>query len=79
MIFPPLNELMTKVDSRYSLVVAIAKRARQLSSEEDSLVKCDSAKPVNMAIHELYQDAIEVINCQSETVAPSVEDNVEPS
>jgi DNA-directed RNA polymerase omega subunit len=33
MIYPTLKTLMAKVDSKYTLVVAVAKRARQLVSK----------------------------------------------
>ncbi|HHU63862.1 MAG TPA: DNA-directed RNA polymerase subunit omega [Clostridiales bacterium] len=53
MIYPPIDELMKKVDSRYTLVVETAKRARQLVSGSEP--KCDvkSEKPVTTAIYEI--------------------------
>lgn len=46
MVKPPVTELLKKVDSRYKLVIATSKRARQLaegaepltSEKEDSMV-----------------------------------------
>ena len=53
MIEPSLNKLMEYVDSRYYLVIAVAKRARQITDGERPVVKCASRKPVTMAVHEV--------------------------
>lgn len=50
---PSLDVLRDRVDSRYTLVVAVAKRARQLLEGARPLVECDSAKPVTVALQEL--------------------------
>ena len=53
MIYPSLDELIDKVDSRYTLVVQVAKRARQLVDGQKSLISTDSDKPFTIAIHEV--------------------------
>ncbi|MGI6707026.1 MAG: DNA-directed RNA polymerase subunit omega [Clostridia bacterium] len=58
MIYPPLNELMDKVDSRYTLVVQTAKRARELVDGAKKLTDVESTKSVTIAIHEIYEDKI---------------------
>ena len=58
MIYPSLSKLMEKVDSRYSLVVATAKRARELVEGAEPLVKCNNDKPVTIAINEIYNSSI---------------------
>ncbi|MEG6522151.1 DNA-directed RNA polymerase subunit omega [Desulfotomaculum sp. 1211_IL3151] len=50
---PTLDELMTKVDSRYTLVVAAAKRARRLTEEEIETNSPLAIKPVTLALEEL--------------------------
>jgi len=50
--------LREKVDSRYSLVVIAAKRARQLLEGAPRLVDIDSTKPVTVALQELAQDKL---------------------
>jgi len=55
---PPLELLRDKVDSRYSLVVTAAKRARQLLEGAPRLVEVDSNKPVTIALQELAQDKL---------------------
>lgn len=58
MIYPSINELMEKVDSRYTLVVATAKRARKIAEGMPQLVKCDSDKPVTIAVNEIAQNKV---------------------
>jgi DNA-directed RNA polymerase subunit omega len=53
MIYPTLSSLLEKVDSKYTLVVAVAKRARQLVDGQPRLTKVDSNKPVTIAINEI--------------------------
>jgi len=53
MIKPSLDELLKKTDSRYTLVVQVAKRARQLALDPKPLIQVDSDKPVLMAIYEI--------------------------
>lgn len=58
MIYPTLSSLLEKVDSKYTLVVAVAKRARQLTDGQPKLTKAESNKPVTIAIHEIFEDKI---------------------
>ncbi len=53
MIYPSLNELMERTDNRYTLVVQVAKRARQLVGGTVPLVEVDSDKPVTIATNEV--------------------------
>lgn len=53
MINPTLRELLEKVDSKYTLVVAVAKRARQIVDGQPKLTKVSSTKPVTIAVHEI--------------------------
>jgi DNA-directed RNA polymerase subunit omega len=56
MINPSLDELMQKVDCKYTLVVFAAKRAREILSGEPSCGK--SRKPVTAALEEIAQGKI---------------------
>jgi len=58
MIYPPISSLLKKVDSRYTLVVAIAKRARQLAEGAKVLTKHDSDRYVTLAINEINENKI---------------------
>ncbi len=53
MINPSLDSLIKKVDSKYTLVVAAAKRGRDLLAGKKRLVESDSNKPVTLALEEL--------------------------
>ena len=59
MISPDINILMRNMDSRYTLVVATAKRARQLTAGAEPLTKFRSDKPVTLAIHEIAEGKVE--------------------
>jgi DNA-directed RNA polymerase subunit omega len=65
MIYPPLSSLLRKVDSRYTLVVATAKRARQLMDGAHKLTKCTSEKPVTIALNEINENKITYIRTKS--------------
>ena len=49
------------VQSRYSIVVAASKRARQLIGGSDPLVKmAPGKKPLSMAVEELYEGKVKI-------------------
>ena len=54
MIYPPIDELAQKVNSRYELVTALSKRAREIIAKDSHLAE----KPVTMAIEELDEGKI---------------------
>lgn len=56
---PSLDVLMSKVDSKYTLVVAAAKRARTIMEEQagDGINK--GVKPVSMALDEIAQGKLQ--------------------
>ncbi|MBZ4665818.1 DNA-directed RNA polymerase subunit omega [Mahella sp.] len=59
MIYPPLKDLLSRVDSKYTLVVMVAKRARQLAEGEPRLVSnVPSNNPVTIAACEIAQGKI---------------------
>lgn len=53
MIKPALDSLIDKVDSKYTLVVAAAKRGRDLLIGKPRQVDSHSNKPVTVALEEL--------------------------
>lgn len=65
MIFPSISELLGKVDSRYTLVVAAAKRARQITEGVHKLTNCLSDKPVSIAINEINNNKITYVRTKS--------------
>jgi len=59
MLYPSIDEMMTKVDSKYSLVVAASRRARELREGGKSDVKSPkSHKQVGIALEEIYEDLL---------------------
>ena len=58
LIKPTLESLMTKVDSKYTLVTLAAKRARQLTDGDEPLVDVDTTKLVSIAMEEIDQGKI---------------------
>ncbi|MBC8016607.1 MAG: DNA-directed RNA polymerase subunit omega [Sporomusaceae bacterium] len=58
MINPSIDTLVTKVDSKYTLVVLAAKRAREIMDGSASLVDSKSNKQVTIALEEIAQDKI---------------------
>lgn len=59
MIFPSIDKLLDKVDSKYSLVIAAAKRARIIKNGDNVLVKSPkSNKYVGIALEEIDQQEL---------------------
>ncbi len=62
MILPSIDKLLTKVDSKYSLAVAAAKRARTFREGEHYLIeKPFSNKYVGVALEEIASEKILVV------------------
>ncbi|NLP16150.1 MAG: DNA-directed RNA polymerase subunit omega [Clostridiales bacterium] len=49
------------VNSRYSIVIATAKRARQLINGAEPLIETDYPKPLSVAIEELYEGKVKIV------------------
>ncbi len=61
MLYPSIDEMLKKVDSKYSLVVAASRRARSLRDGTRSELKsARSHKYVGVALEEIYTDLIRV-------------------
>lgn len=59
MLYPSIDKLLGKVDSKYSLVVAAAKRARLIRDGAKTEVRHKvSHKNVGLALEEIYEDHI---------------------
>jgi DNA-directed RNA polymerase subunit omega len=58
---PSLDELTRRVDSKYALVVAAAKRARALMAGDLPLVETRASKPVTIALEEIAQDQLDIV------------------
>jgi DNA-directed RNA polymerase subunit omega len=58
MLYPSINLLRDKVDSKYTLVSLAAKRSRDLIDGKPALVDIDINKPVSIATAEIAEDLI---------------------
>ncbi|MEG0291381.1 MAG: DNA-directed RNA polymerase subunit omega [Anaerovoracaceae bacterium] len=59
MLYPSVNEIRKKADSRYTLVVLAAKRARDIIDGKPMLVEDGNPeKPVSVAAVEIAKDYI---------------------
>ncbi|MFM1650626.1 DNA-directed RNA polymerase subunit omega [Brevibacillus sp. B_LB10_24] len=59
MLYPSIDKLMEKVDSKYVLVTVAAKRARRLrETHQTQLEKPKSSKYVGQALEELFSDRL---------------------
>ena len=68
------------LNSRYSLVLATSKRARQLIAGAEPLVpNAADKKPLSVAIDELYKGDVIIVAAESdeETTAPATEETSE--
>ena len=54
------------VNSRYSIVLATAKRARQIIGGAEPLVKSASGKPLSTAVAELYSGKVKIVGDDEE-------------
>ena len=54
------------VQSRYSIVIATARRARQLISGEEATVPSYGKKPLSVAIEELYRGKVKIVSDEKE-------------
>ena len=58
MLYPSINKIREKADSRYTLVVLAAKRSRDIVEGMPKLTEADVEKPVSIAANEIAEDLI---------------------
>ncbi len=58
MLYPSINAIRKKADSRYTLVILAAKRARDIIDGKPKLTEADIEKPVSIAANEISEDLI---------------------
>ena len=62
MFRPAVNQIITKNESCYSLVIAVAKRARQISEELYDKGETLEEKPVKTAVEELASGKCKIVS-----------------
>ena len=58
LLYPAIDLLKTKVDSKYTLTIMASKRARDLIDGKPQLTLVDSSKPISIATAEIADDLI---------------------
>ena len=59
MLYPSINEIRKKADSRYTMVILAAKRARDIIDGKPILIENpENERPVSIAAHEIAEDYI---------------------
>lgn len=58
LLYPSVNELQEKTDSRYTLAMLAAKRARDLIDGKPVLTEEESERPVSQAAREIHAELI---------------------
>ena len=62
MLYPSIQDLMKKAESRYSLVIAASKRAREICEEtQEEGNGLDGAKSITQAVGEIAKGDFEII------------------
>lgn len=54
------------VQSRYSIVLATAKRARQLIDGDEAMASVSNNKPLSIAVEEVYEGKVKILNDDEE-------------
>lgn len=67
LVKPTVLELLDKVDSRFALVTATSKRARQIAAGSTPLTKKDEPSPVSLAADEIAEGKVTIVS-QGENV-----------
>ena len=55
---PPLNQMMPYVDSKYTLVIVAAKRARLTIDSSPDMLHTDMLNPVSLALEDIAEGRI---------------------
>lgn len=88
MIHPSYSELMQKVNngaefgeepvvnSRYSIVIAAAKRARQIIAGAEPFVENATDKPLSIAVAELYSGDVKILGEEVEEEAFEITEEI---
>lgn len=72
---PTVKELLNHAENRYALVIATARRARQIARGEEPLTDVDEESPVTLAANEIVENKVSIcgynkdINEEDETIS----------
>jgi len=78
MLYPSIMDLMEKTGSRYSLVIATAKRAREIEEDSmDSTKNVDGARSITRAATEIADGTVIVVNDDGDEACDVVIEEIE--
>ena len=58
---PSVSELLTKANNRYELVIATARRARQIASGDEPKTNVKEKSAVTLAANEIAEGKVEIV------------------
>lgn len=61
MIYPSRDEMEKHMDSKYSLVIAVSKRAKQLKEGAPKLIDTKSTNPITIALEEIAAGKLRIV------------------
>ena len=61
MVKPTVAELLTKADNRYELVIATARRARQIAAGDKPKTVVKETSPVTLAANEIAEGKVTIV------------------
>ena len=68
LLYPSINELTEKADSKYTLAMLAAKRARDIIDGKPVLTEHENERPVSTATYEISEDLITYRRVEEEEV-----------
>ena len=73
---PTVKELLEHAENRYSLVIATAKRARQIAKGDEAKVESNEKSPVTLAANEIAERKVKIYdeNGECEDKYPELEE-----
>ncbi len=76
MLKPSADLIIDPKQSRYSLVVGVAKRARQIVEEAEKNGQILVEKPVDLAVHDFMDKKYRIVECPVENLDEPVEEEL---
>jgi len=58
--YPSIDNLLTKIDSKYKLAYAAALRAKVIKEDDYTSIDPKSSKPLGVALEEIMADKVEI-------------------
>lgn len=74
LLYPAIDVLKTKVDSKYTLAIMAAKRARDLIDGKPQLTIADNSKPISIATAEIADDLISYERREEDVIAEDADE-----